>query len=194
MRHALVLIVAACGEAMRGEPSIDLDQPAAWKLAREEWIKVVSDPFRGAYEDYVRAFDAALPALEVQIRDARAAGKSRLMTRQHYAGDPQLTRGQARARWALPVQAPAQVALLDEVPLDAVFVRAGDAYKALVGIDTIVIDRTRALDATCARYLETLGEKTCQTIGWEIADAALRGDKARLGHSCSIAKGLCTSQ
>jgi hypothetical protein len=194
VRHVLVLIVvAACGEATRGEPSIDLDRPAAWKLAREEWIEVVTDPFRSAYDDYVRAFDAALPKLEAQISAARADGKSRMMTKQHYAGDPRLTRGQARARWALPVQGPAQVAFLDEAPLDAVFVRTGDHYKALVGIDTIVIDKTRALDTTCARYLETLGSKMCQTIGWEIADAALRGDRARLSHACSIAKGQCAS-
>lgn len=179
---------AACGAP---EPSIDLDRPAAWKLAREEWIQVVTDPFRGAYDDYVRAFDATLPALDAQIRAARADGGSRLASRPHYAGDPELTRGQARARWALPVQAPARVATLDGAPLDAVFVRIGDDYKALVGIDAIVIDKTRALDASCARYLEALGSKLCQTMGWEIADAALRADKPRLAHACSLAKGQC---
>lgn len=187
---AAVAALSACDAPMR-EPSIDLERPAAWKLAREEWIKVVTDPFRGTYDDYVRAFDAALPGLQAQIRAARADGKSRIASKQHYAGDPDLTRGQARARWALPVQAPARVASLDGAPLDAVFVRVGDDYKAIVGIDTIVIARTRALDESCARYLETLGSKMCQTIGWEIADAALRADKPRLAHACSLAKGQC---
>jgi hypothetical protein len=191
VRIALLVVIAACGAEPLGEPSIDLDSPGAWKLAREEWIKVVTDPFRGAYDDYVRAFDAALPAFEAQIREARADGRSRIMSKQHYAGDPDLTRGQARARWALPVQAPARVAVLDDATLDAVFVRVGDRYKAIVGVDRIVIDKTRALDESCARYLETLGSKMCQTIGWEIADAALRADKPRLAHGCSLAKGQC---
>jgi hypothetical protein len=80
---------------------------------------------------------------------------------------------------------------LDGVPIDAVFVRVGTRYKAIVGIDSIVIDRARALDASCATYLETLGTKMCQTVGWEIADAALRADKPRLAHACSLAKGQC---
>ncbi len=189
MRVAL-LLVAACG-AQVGEPAIDLDAVGQWKLARDEWIKVVTDPFRDAYADYVRAFDAARPAFEAQIREARARGTNSIVSKQHYAGDPELTRGQARTRWALPVQAPARVVTLDGEPLDAVFVRVGDRYRAIVGTDVIVIDKTRALDADCAKYLETLGSKMCQTVGWEIADAALRADKPRLAHACSLAKGQC---
>ena len=91
----MLVVTAACGAEPLHEPSIDLDSPAAWKLAREEWIRVVTDPFRAAYDDYVRAFDAALPAFDAQIRAARADGRSRIMSKQHYAGDPDLTRGSA---------------------------------------------------------------------------------------------------
>lgn len=191
MRRALVLIgLSACG-APPSTPAIDLDHVAAWKLERAEWERVVTEPFRSTYDGYARAFDAALPALETQIRAARSDKRSRLIDRPHYAGDPALTRGQARTRWALPVQAPARVAILDDTPLDAVFVRVGDRYKAIVGVDQIVIDRTRALDEGCAHHLEVLGSSACQAIGWEIADAALHDDRRQLGHACSIAVSQC---
>lgn len=190
-----MFVLAACDGPR--EPSIDLADPAAWKLTRDEWIRVVTDPFRATYDDYARMFDAALPDLRSQIGAARSDGDIQLATRPHYAGDPELTRGQARARWALPVQAPARVAVLDGAPLDVVFVLVGDRrdydyYKAIVGIDAIVVDKTRAMDAGCAVYLETLGSKMCQTVGWEVADAALRADKPRLAHACSLAMGQCT--
>lgn len=152
---------------------------------------VVVEPYRGVFDDYARAFDAAAPAITAQIEASNAKARSMVMTRQHYAGDPALTRGQARARWALPVQAPAQVAVLDGAPIDAVFVRAGDRYKAIVGIDQIIIDRTRALDAACAQLLVARGSKTCQEVGWEIAEAALREDRQRLAHACSLAQTQC---
>ena len=189
MRIALVLIVvAACGNR-DASPSISdaLHRPIAeMKLTEHQWGKLVVEPYREAYDDYARAFDAAAPAIAAQIQNAKT-----IVGRSHYAGDPKLTRGQARARWALPVQFPAQVATLDGAELDAVFVSVGDSYKAIVGVDHIVVDRTRALDATCAPLLEELGAKACQEVGWEIADAALRGDKARLAHACSLARTQC---
>ena len=98
----------------------------------------------------------------------------------------------SRTRWALPVQAPADVVDLDGAPIDAVFVRVGDRYKAIVGVDQIVVDRARGLGERCAPYLETLGSKACQEVGWEIADAALRADRNRFVHACSLAAAQCT--
>ncbi len=194
MRFALLLLLAAC--ARRSEPpsvAEALHHPVAeLKLARDEWRTVVVDPYRDAYDDYVRAFDAAAPAIAAQLEASMAKKKSMIITRQHYAGDPELTRGQARTRWALPVQAPADVVDLDGAPIDAVFVRVGDRYRAIVGVDQIAIDRARGIDESCAGFLETLGSKTCQEVGWEIADAALRADRNRFVHACSLAAVHCT--
>lgn len=192
-RAALLLALAACGTRDAGPSLSDaLHGPvAAMKLTRAEWTKVVVEPYRDAYDDYARAFDAAAPALEARLAASKANATPAISSRQHYAGDPDLTRGQARARWALPVQAPARVVVLDDVMLDAVFVNASGRYKAIVGVDQIVVDRTRALDDGCARYLETLGSKQCQIIGWAIADAAMRADRAKLRHACSLAVSQC---
>ncbi len=190
-RAALLLAFVACGED-RARPSIRLDRPVAeWRLSRGEWERTIVEPYVRYYEEYARAFEAAAPALEAQRVASRAKPKTVVTSRQHYAGDPDLTRGQARTRWALPVQFPALVAQLDGVPIDAVFVQFGNSYQAIVGIDQLVIDKTRALDEKCARYLETLGSKPCQVVGWAIADAALRADAARLQHACSLATTQC---
>lgn len=193
IRAALLgLMLAACSE--RHPPATLRDalaRPVAeWKLTPDEWTHIVVEPYAQHYADYARAFDAAARGLDTQLATWRAHD-GRLAQRAHYAGDPELTRGQARARWALPVQAPAEVAMLDGAPLDAVFVRAGDRYKAIVGVDEIVVAATRALDADCARVLEALGSKACQIVSWEIADAALRADRPRLAHACSLAATQC---
>ena len=192
MRFALVLLLAAC--TGRSEPPSITDalhrRVGELKLTRAEWTSVVVEPYRDTYDDYARAFDAAAPTIAAQIEASTKS--SAITTRQHYAGDPKLTRGQARTRWALPVQAPADVVDLDGAPIDAVFVRVGDRYKAIVGVDQIVVDRARGLDERCASYLETLGSKACQEVGWEIADAALRADRNRFVHACSLAAAQCT--
>lgn len=191
-RAALLLAVCACGSSPEPTVSSVLSRPVVeWKLARAEWNKIIVAPYTQLYDDYARAFDASVPALEASLTATKSKGERTLTSRPHYAGDPELTRGQARTRWALPVQYPALVAKLGDAPIDAVFVRVGNVYKAIVGIDTIVVEKTRALDASCAHYLETLGTKACQTIAWAIADAALRGDRARLSHSCSLATSQC---
>lgn len=192
-RWLVLLVVVACESREKEAPeSGPLDRPVPeWKLTRDEWNTVVVEMFRGTYDEYTRAFDAAAPALAAQIEASRAKPKSMTIRKPHFAGDDDLTRGQARARWALPVQAPAEVVWLDSAKIDAVFVRVGDRYKAIVGVDQIVIDHTRALDADCARYLEELGTKSCQRLGWAIAEAALQVDKARLARMCALTDSQC---
>jgi hypothetical protein len=201
VRIAFVLVlVVACGH--RVEPAVELadalrpvvgaDQAtrertvAQWKLDRTAWTQTVIAPYDTVWEDYARAFDAAVPSLVAQL-----GAKGDIATRKHFAGDPQLTRGQARARWALPVQFPSELAVLGGAPVDAVFVRTSAGWRAIVGLDAIVIARTAVLDDACARFLDEKGGKACQEVGWEIADAALRVDKTRLAHACSLARTQC---
>lgn len=179
MRAALVVLVAACGSSP--------DDTRAWQLTRDEWEHTVVPEFRSLYDDYARAFVAARPAL------VTAAAKGRPWTthvRQHYAGDPDLTLGQARTRWALPVMAPAFVHIA-ESPLDAVFVRTPRGWGAIVGVDTILVARVAALEPSCARHLEQLGARRCQEIGAMVATAALRGQRERLVHACALAATAC---
>jgi hypothetical protein len=186
-------LVGACKAEPAGIADALHEPVAQWKLSRAEWDRTVVDPYRSRYTEYVRAFDAAAPALEAQVQQWRARPNAPFGQAAHYAGDPALTRGQARARWALPVQYPAKVVTLGIAPLDAVFVNEGGSWRAIVGIDTIVLDATRARDEPCSHYLDALGSKSCQEVGWEIAEAALRSDPARLAHACSLAATQCAS-
>ena len=53
-------------------------------------------------------------------------------------------------RWALPVQYPSMVAELAGAPIDTVFVRDGSGWRALAGLDDLLLARVRALDPACA--------------------------------------------
>ena len=159
---------------------------ASWKLDCPAWERLTTDPYRAAYEDYARAFDAAAPALV-----ARLAHRGTVVAHPHFAGDPRLTLGQARARWAQPVQAPSQIADLDGAPIDAVFVRDGDHWAAIVGVDRIILDRVRALDPSCATLLETVAPGPCGDASWVVAEGALRADRSRFDHACALATSAC---
>src|SRR5690606_5549543 len=93
--------LAGADEAVRAR------EVSSWKLGRATWARTVVAPYDAVYDDYARRFDAAIPALVAAL-----ARPARVTTRAHYAGDPRLTVGQARARWALPVQYPSEVAAL----------------------------------------------------------------------------------
>lgn len=201
----LVLLLAACGREAATTPPATLKaqlaamagcapgacerEVASWKLDRAAWDRLVVEPYRGEapYAGYARAFDAAVPVLAAQLR---AGGV--VTTRAHYAGDPRNTPGQARARWAVPVQYPSQVAMVAGVPLDAVFDVARDGtLHAIVGIDVLLHAAAAALDPACADVLDHARDGTCFQSCWVIAEAALRGERERFARACARAVGLC---
>lgn len=171
---------------------------ATWTLSRDEWNRIVVEPYRAVYDDYLRELDAARPALVAQL-----AHKHAMQTRAHFAGDPLMTRSQAITRWALPTLAPARIAELagrppaPPNPIDAVFVDVGGQWRAIVGLDVIV--KRRAAD--CASVFDRFDPKggTCIEAAWGVAEAALRIDhdpsgpsaRTRFTHACSIATNAC---
>ncbi len=205
-RIALFVLIAACresppqtatlagylGSLTIADEEARADAVASWQLDRATWERTVVPTYAGLYDEYARAFAVAAPALVAQL----AHGKRRvmIMTRPHFAGDPRLTLGQARARWALPVLYPSEVADLDSITLDAVFVRDGNRWRAITGIDSVLRAKVAALDPACAAHLDVLPSPTtklCSDVGWVIANAALRSERARFDHACSLASNLC---
>ncbi len=108
---------------------------ASWKLDRTAWDRTVIATYRDQYADYARAFDAAGAAFVTQL-----ARGGEITTRAHFAGDPRLTVGEARARWALPVQYPSEVAEIGGAPIDAFAVgtRVGMSTDAPALVDALV--------------------------------------------------------
>lgn len=157
-----------------------------WKLDPDGWDRVTTDPYRAHYKGYASQFDERIADLATQLAKPGA-----ITIRSHFAGDPKLTLGQARARWAQPVAASSQVAELDGVPIDAVFVRDGDRWRAIVGIDRLVLLRTAAKDLACATRASGQVKGTCGDLAWFIADAALRDDDPRLERACAQLTNLC---
>ena len=152
----------------------------ALRLAREEWERVVVEPYRALHADYAAAFSISPAQL--------AAAASRSM-RAHFAGDPQQTSDQAVTRWALPTLARAWV--VDGV--DAVFVEERGGWRAIVGLAAIVRARIAARDAACASAFDRIDPAggRCIETAWVVADAALRDDGARFAHACSLAATAC---
>ncbi len=178
---AYLRTVAGADAATRGR------QVTAWQLDERDWNRTVVEPFRGLYADYARDFDAAAAPLAAQL-----ATRGEITARRHFADDPRLTLAQGRLRWTVPVMYPSAVAELAGAPLDTVFVYDGHGWCALAGVDALVLARVGALDARCGELLAHAGrDDRCSQVGWVIADAALRGDRARFDHACALAAGLC---
>lgn len=87
-------------------------------------------------------------------------------------------------------------------PIDAVFIADGPSWRALVGLDQVVLARVAALDRGCAAHLALAGPPGhCADVGAAIADAALRAETLRaetlrktgdpLAHVCRLAETLC---
>ncbi len=159
---------------------------ASWKLDREAWDRVTTDPYRDQYAAYADQIDQRAAGLI-----ARLANRGAIAVRPHYAGDPKLTIGQARARWAQPVAAASQVAELDGTPIDVVFVREGGHWRAIVGIDMIIFTRMVAKDRACATHASAQRTGNCGDFAWQVADAALRDDGARFERACAQLASLC---
>jgi hypothetical protein len=157
----------------------------AWRLDEPAWRRITVDPYRDLYAEYVRELDAAIPKLVMW------GGAGRFEARDHFADDPKLTLGQARTRWALPVLAKAKVATIGGLPLDAVFVEDGGRWRAIVGLDHVVTAHVTRFDAACARRIDGDNSQRCRAVAWQVADAALRTDPARVTRACSLAATLC---
>lgn len=179
-------LAAYLGALAGADEAIRREAIASWKIDEAAWQRLTTDPYRAAYADYALQFATAAPALV-----ARLAKPGAIATRAHFADDPELTRGQARARWAQPVQAPSEVATLDGAPIDAVFVNDAGRWRAIVGIDAIIHDRTAALAAGCADVFVDLPPGPCRDAAWAVAEAALRADRGRLARACAQAMSLC---
>jgi hypothetical protein len=177
----VIWLVVACGAPAPGLSIEKLDEPA--------WRQIVVDPYRDLYADYARAFEAAAPALRAQL-----ASPGEVVMRPHFAGDPALTPDQRVTRWALPVLFDSRVATKAGAPIDAVFVRSGDRWRAIVGLDGILRARISALDPGCAALVGRTEPASCRQVGWEIANAALRTERDRITRVCSLARALCGNQ
>ena len=158
-----------------------------WILDEPAFDRIIVTPYQQLWKDYAAQFDAKLPALVTRL-----AAHGTITTRRHYAGDPRLTNAQVRMRWALPVQYPSVVAELDGAPIDTVFVWDGSGWRVLVGLDDLLIQRVRALDAHCADLLLKSGPpNNCTEVGWFVADSALKQDQASFARACKLAANVC---
>jgi hypothetical protein len=172
--------VAGADEATRAR------EVATWVVPEATWNRTIVPPWRSLYGEYVAGFAAASAATVSSL-----ASLDPVTTRRHYAGDPRLTLGEARLRWALPVQYPSMVADIGGRPLDAVFIYDG-RWRALLGLDELVVARVRALDADCAAKVAIAGPLGhCSEIGFVVAAAALRGGGEDLARACRMAAMMC---
>lgn len=195
--RALLLLAVACTAPPAGSeqhlkqyledvaalpPAARAQEVQRWQLDEAAWNRTVAEAYRPLFAEYQRAFaaEAAVLALPPLVH-----------VRRHYAGDPKLSRAQARLRWALPVLAPSMIA----APIDTVFVDDRGHWRALLGVDAALLGRVAALDARCADTLALAGPRgRCADVGSAIADAALRTQRDRLVHLCRLAETLCGTE
>lgn len=157
-----------------------LREVQSWQLDEAAWNRTVAEAYRPLFAEYQRAFAAEAQAI--------TALPARVHARRHWAGDPKLSREQARLRWALPVLAPSLVA----DPIDTVFVDDGGHWRALLGLDSALLGRVARTDPRCAEALTFAGPRgRCSDVGAAIADAALRTQPDRMAHLCRLAETLC---
>ena len=204
----IVLVLAACRRAPAPAPGSEADLAAylrgvagadeatrtsavaGWVLDEATWDRILVPPYRPLWHAYVAAFDRARPALV-----ARLAARGAVTTRRHFAGDPKLTRAEARLRWAVPTLYPSMVAELGGAPIDTVFVYDGARWRALAGLDDVVLATVRARDAGCAAMVARAGPAShCTEVSAAVVDAALRNDPAGFAHVCSLAASLCANE
>jgi hypothetical protein len=169
------------------DPVARAHEVASWVLDEAAWNHTVVEPWRAMWPDYARGFDAAIAPLAVQL-----VTPGEVTARRHWAGDPRLTAAQARLRWVLPVQYPSAVAEIAGRAIDTVFVYDGARWRALAGVDELLVTRIRARDPECAALLARVGPPgRCTEVGWLVADSGWRADASRFAHACRLARVLC---
>jgi len=160
---------------------------ASWILDETTWSRDLVEPYRALYNEYVAGFDAQMPAMVAAL-----APLGQVTARRHFAGDKKLAPAQIRTRWAVPVQFPSMVADLAGKPIETVFIFDGARWRALLGLDAIVMAHVAALDPACAQKLALAGPPgRCTEVGWLVADSALRQQRERFAHACALAATLC---
>ena len=158
-----------------------------WIIDETTWSRDIVEPFRSLYREYVGSFDSQVPGMV-----SRLASLGPVTTRRHFAGDPRALPSQIRTRWAVPVQFPSAVAELGGQPIEAVFIYDGAHWRALLGLDQIVVAHVAALDPSCAKKLQLSGPPgRCTEVAWLVADSALRAQPERFAHACQLASTLC---
>jgi hypothetical protein len=178
---AYLTTIAGADEATRTR------EVSSWIVDANTWSRDIVEPYRALHDEYVKGFDAQVPAMV-----ARFAAPGAVTARRHFAGDRRLTGAQIRMRWTVPVQFPSAVAELAGAPIETVFIYDGGHWRALLGLDQIVLGHVRALDPACAQKLALAGPPgRCTEVGWLVADAALRGHAERFAHACQLATTLC---
>lgn len=178
---AYLTTVAGADEATRKR------EVASWIVDETTWSRDLVDPYRALYSEYVAGFDAQVPAMVAAL-----APLGQVTARRHFAGDRRLVPAQVRARWAVPVQFPSMVAELAGKPIETVFIFDGGRWRALLGLDRIVMAHVAALDPACAAKLALAGPPgRCTEVGWLVADSALRHQPERFAHACTLAATLC---
>lgn len=206
MKWLLVIALVACREPpepiKRGSPE-DLAvylrtlagadeatrqrEVSSWLMGETAWSRDIMDPYRGLYAEYVAQFPSQIGPIVDQLR---VPGE--ITARRHFAGDRRLTNAQSRLRWAVPVQFPSAVAELAGRPIDAVFIHDGTRWRAILGLDGIMMAHVQAMNPECARLLAHAGPLgKCTEVGWFVADTALRAQPARFAHACALATTLC---
>lgn len=177
MRWWLVLALG-CQRGAAPDLASWLEHQEVQPLDRATWDRVVVAPFDQLYDDYAAAYVAP-------------TWRGPIATRKHFAGDPALTLNQARARWLLPVLFPSEIATAGGTPIDAVFVRDGDRWFALVGIDRAISARIDRRDPACGAAVDAGSTKVCRDASFAVAEAALRTDDARFHRACALATRAC---
>lgn len=156
-----------------------LERHEVEKLDRATWDRVIVPEFRPLYDDYAAAF-------------AVAPWSGAIATRKHFAGDPELTLGQARARWLVPVLFPSEVATAGATPIDAVFFRDGERWFALAGIDRVIRGRVDRIDPACGAAIDVPGaSKLCRDVSFVVAQTVLLSDPTRFHRACALAANAC---
>lgn len=169
-----------------GGPHAEL---AGWTIDEGLGRRVLVDPYRALAGAAAAAARTTLEEIEAQLQRGGT-----VTARRHFAGDPKLTPSQARLRWALPVMAPSFVAEIRGTPIDTVFVHDSVRWRALAGLDEVLVERVHARDRACVHLLAGVTEsRECASAGWAIADATLRTpeDPTRLARACRIAANVC---
>ena len=164
------------------------DAVAAWRVPQSSWRAQVTDAYREHWRDYAAAFDADAPAIAAQLARAAARSPRTIRAQWQYADDPSLTDAQVRVRWVMPTGQPGVVAWIADQRVDTVFVWDSSEWRALIGADDVIVGAVRALEPDCVPAILAAGPPGhCSSIGWLIADAALRGQRDRLRRGCALA-------
>ncbi len=153
----------------------------SWRVPAAVWPTLVTERFRPNYPAYADAFAAARPALA----EALASIHGPVDVRWQYADDPLLAPDQARLRIALPVGRPGAIVTVAGRPLSPDFVHDGRRWRALTGLDQVIVRRLAARMPACVAPYQAAARPPCLAMSAPVIDAALADDAAELERACT---------